>query len=101
MPNEVCTFSYFCCGAFKNLNQATYLEKYLKTNFTRFLVMLALSSINITKDKFQFVPMQDFTDNSDIIWQQPISEIGKQLYKKYNLTEEEKNFIENMIRPME
>lgn len=101
LPNEVCTFSYFCCGVFKNLNQATYLEKYLKTNFTRFLVMLALSSINITKDKFQFVPMQNFTDSSDIIWQQPISEIDKQLYKKYKFSQEEIDFIESMIRPME
>ncbi len=101
LPNEVCTFSYFCCGTFNNLNQATYLEKYLKTNFTRFLVMLALSSINITKDKFQFVPMQNFTDNSDIIWRQPITEIDKQLYRKYKLSQEEIDFIESMIRPME
>ena len=38
--------------------------------------------------------MQDFTDSSDIDWNSSISE---QLYKKYNLTNEEQKFIEKII----
>ena len=45
--------------------------------------------------------MQDFTANSDIDWSKSIPEIDQQLYKKYNLTEEEISFIESMIKPME
>lgn len=47
--------------------------------------------MNITKDNFQFVPIQDFSKP----W------TDQELYKKYNLTQEEINFIESMIRPME
>ena len=62
--------------------------------------MLAVSSINLSSDKFQFVPLQDFTEGSDIDWSKSIEEIDKQLYAKYNLTEEEISFIESMIKPM-
>ena len=47
-----------------------------------------------------FVPLQDFTGNSDIDWSKPIPDIDKQLYKKYNLNEEEIAFIEKIIKPM-
>lgn len=62
--------------------------------------MLAVSSINLSPDKFQFVPLQDFTEGSDIDWNKPIPDIDKQLYKKYNLSEDEIEFIEKMIKPM-
>ena len=44
--------------------------------------------------------MQDFTQNSDINWQTSISELDEQLYEKYNLTQDEINFIKNMIKPL-
>ena len=50
---------------------------------------------------YQYVPLQDFTNKSDIDWTKPISEIDKQLYKKYNFTAEEIEMIENKIKPME
>jgi hypothetical protein len=53
------------------------------------------------KDAFTFVPLQDFTKNSDIDWSKSISEIDQQLYKKYNLSEEEIKFIEEKVAPME
>ena len=46
-------------------------------------------------------PLQDFTENSDIDWSKSISEIDQQLYKKYNLTEEEIAFIETHVREMD
>ena len=42
----------------------------------------------------------DYTEDSDIDWNKPIPNIDKQLYKKYNLTKEEIEFIEKMIKPM-
>ena len=47
------------------------------------------------------VPLQDCTSSSDIDWSQPISNIDQQLYKKYNLTDEEIVYIESAIKPME
>ena len=47
------------------------------------------------------IPLQNFTDKSDIDWEQSATEIDNQLYKKYGLDENEIAFIESMIRPME
>ena len=46
------------------------------------------------------VPLQDFTENSDIDWTKSVEEIDQQLYAKYGLTQEEIDFIEKMIKPM-
>ena len=77
------------------------MKKYIATKFQRFLLLQALTSIHITKDSFIFVPLQDFTVNSDIDWSKSIADIDKQLYAKYGLSEEEIAFIEKMIKPME
>lgn len=90
-PNEVCTETYLCIGSFENETEANNLCDYMKTKFFRFLLLQALTSINISKDKFLFVPLQDFSK----LW------TDSELYEKYNLTDEEINFIESMIRPMD
>ena len=63
-----------------------------------------LGTLKVTQDNpretWLNVPLQDFTDNSDIDWSKSVAEIDQQLYKKYNLSEEEINFIETMIKPM-
>ena len=100
-PNEVCTETYLILKNFSYIKSAKNLCMYVKTKFFRFLLLQALTSINISKEKFCFVPQQDFTEKSDIDWSVPIPEIDKQLYKKYDLTQEEIGFIESMIKPME
>ena len=77
------------------------MELYVKTKFFRFLLLQALSSINISKDKFCFVPLQDFSSRSDIDWKGTPDDIDRQLYAKYGLDDAEIEFIESMIRPME
>lgn len=101
MPNEVCTETFLVLGAFDNLLESTNLCKYAKTKLFRFNLLQALTSIHITKDSFMFVPVQNFTESSDIDWSVPVAEIDKQLYAKYNLTQDEIAFIESMIKPME
>ena len=54
-----------------------------------------------TKEKWAKVPLQDFTENSDIDWSQSIAEIDKQLYAKYGLSDDEIAFIETKVRVME
>ena len=99
-PNSVCTESYLLLDVFDNEYQANNMKNYVKTNFFRFLLSTILLTQNISKDKFQFVPIQDFTENSDINWSKSIAEIDQQLYQKYQLTEEEIAFIEKMIKPI-
>jgi len=56
--------------------------------------------MNISRNNFRFVPLQDFTTESDIDWTNSVNEIDQQLYAKYHLTNEEIAFIESMIKPM-
>ncbi len=100
-PNQVFTATYLLLNYFSNEKDAKHFMSYMKTRFVRFLIYLTLSSMHITLKNFQFVPLQDFSSNSDIDWSKPIPEIDKQLYKKYGLTKEEIDFIESMVRPME
>ena len=60
-----------------------------------------MTSQDLGADKFQFVPLQDFTSSSDIDWTQSVADIDRQLYRKYGLSDEEVAFIEKMIKPME
>ncbi|KAA6337682.1 hypothetical protein EZS27_014254 [termite gut metagenome] len=90
-PNEICTETYIVVGAFDNEMVSKHLLDYLKTKFVRFLVSLLSFSQDITKERFSFVPVQDFNE----AWN------DKKLYKKYLLTEDEIAFIENKIRPMD
>ena len=90
-PNEVCTETYLVLDTFNTQNEAANMVSYVKTKFFRFMLLQSLTSINISKDKFQFVPLQDFSHP----W------TDEMLYKKYGLDDKEIAFIENMIRPME
>ncbi len=90
-PGSVCTFSYFIAGSFDNKEDAENCKKYLSTKFARFLLLQCLSSINIAKDKFAFVPIQNFNEE----WN------DERLYKKYGLSSKEIDLIESMIKPME
>ena len=99
-PNDVCTDSYLIVGASESKLVVENEYKYIQTRFLRFLLMLSVSSINLSSEKFQFVPLQDFTSNSDIDWSKSIPEIDQQLYTKYDLSEEEIFIIETMIKPM-
>ena len=55
----------------------------------------------ITPGKFKYVPLQDFTPSSDIDWSKSVHEIDLQLYDKYGLTAEERNFIETHVKEMD
>ena len=99
-PQEVSTDSYLVIGEFYSRIQANNLIQYLRTKFLRFLLLQSLVSMNISRNNFRFVPLQDFSDESDIDWGKSIKGIDEQLYAKYNLTNEEISFIESMIKPM-
>ena len=102
-PNSICTETFIYAGVNMNLdsNSANNLSKYLRTTFARFMHSIAKISQHGTAKTYRFVPLQDFTNNSDINWGLPISEVDKQLYKKYNLSDNEILYIESMIKPME
>ena len=101
-PSTICTETFLVIGAELSLNNISSknLSNYLRTTFTRFMHSLAKISQHGTSKTYKFVPLQNFNSDSDINWNVSTEEIDKQLYKKYKLTEEEIEFIERMIKPM-
>ena len=102
-PKSACTETYLVIGGNLKLTRdtANNLSKYLKTKFVRMLIMLAKANQNGTRKTYRFVPLQSFTSDLDIDWSQSIAEINQQLYRKYELSEEEIIFIEENIKEME
>ena len=100
-PGDGHTQTFMSIGCFKTFDEAENLFKYIKTKFARCL----LGSLKVTQhnppETWKYVPIQDFTPNSDIDWSKSIPEIDKQLYKKYDLSPEEMNFIETHVKEME
>ncbi len=100
-PGSVCTDSLLPFGPLNTQEEAKNLLTYMKTKFFRFCVGILKTSQNLYQVVYRFVPLQDFTSHSDIDWSKSVAEIDVQLYKKYQLTNEEITFIESMIKPME
>ena len=86
-----CTETYLVIGPFGNRNKCENVISYIRTKFFRFLVLQKKNTQNAAKGVYEFVPLQDFSKP----W------TDEELYKKYGLTDEEIQFIESMIRPME
>lgn len=95
------TQSFISVGAFETENEAVALLKYIKSKFARVMLGVLKVTQHNPASTWRFVPLQDFTEDSDIDWSKSIPEIDQQLYVKYNLTEEEIAFIESKIKPME
>ena len=86
-----CTETYLVFGPFADKKICENVISYIKTKFFRFLVLQKKNTQNAAKGVYEFVPLQDFSKP----W------TDEELYKKYNLSEDEIAFIESMIRPME
>ena len=95
----ICTETFLAIGPFSSKQQCQNVVKYAETKFFRIMVGIRKNK-NMTRDTYKFVPLQDFTSNSDIDWSVSIPEIDEQLYEKYVLSDDEIAFIEKMIKPM-
>lgn len=100
-PGEFSTPTFIGIGKYKSKEEAINASKYLMTKTVRALLSVLKITQDIVPAKFKYVPEQDFTPESDINWNTTIANIDKQLYKKYNLTDEEINFIETHVKEME
>ncbi len=90
-PGTICTETYIVVGTFKKKSEAENYISYYKCLLTRLLLRMSMSSVNVCKEMFQFVPVQDFSK----AW------TNEELYKKYKLSDSEIRFVESMIKPME
>ena len=100
-PGEFSTPTFIGIGILNSKKEAENVSKYLKTKFARGLLNVLKITQDIVPAKFKYVPTQDFTLSSDIDWSKSISDIDKQLYKKYKLTKAEIDFIESHVKEMD
>ena len=89
--NTICTETFLVIGPFDSKEEQQNCLEYTKTSFFKILLYFGRGTMQVSKDVFRFVPIQDFSHS----W------TDEMLYKKYGLDEKEIDFIESMIRPME
>lgn len=102
-PKSVCTETYLVVGANLDLDRksALNLSKYMRTKFFRFLHSLTKGGQDATSKTYKLIPIQNFTDESDIDWSMSDNEIDEQLFDKYKLNEKEREYIRASIKEMD
>lgn len=95
------TDTFLSIGKFADAQEASACLNYVKTKFARCLLGTLKATQHNPRDTWANVPLQNFTAISDIDWNQSIADIDKQLYRKYKLDEDEIDFIEEKIKPMD
>lgn len=99
-PNVVATETFLLIGPFDCEIEQRNCLKFTQTNFFKVLLFFGKGTMHVTQSVFCYIPLQNFTSSSDIDWSRTIAEIDQQLYDKYELTTEERTFIEKLIKPM-
>ena len=95
------TETFISVGEFDSLEEAEACLKYIKSKFLRTMLGILKITQDNTKAVWHYIPLQDFTVNSDIDWTQSVADIDRQLYQKYDLSPEEIAFIETHVREMD
>ena len=95
------TETFISVGEFNSLEEAEACLKYIKSKFLRTMLGVLKITQDNTKAVWHYIPLQDFTVNSDIDWTQSVADIDRQLYQKYGLSPEEITFIETHVREMD
>ena len=94
------TQSFISIGSLNTEYEAKALLKYIKTKFSRTMLGILKVTQDNKKSVWKYVPLQDFTQNSDIDWSKSVHEIDLQLYRKYGLDDKEIEFIETHVKEM-
>ena len=89
-PGEINSESYVTIGIFDTETEAANFSDYIRGKFARFLLRQAVSSVNINREVFKFVPLLDFSQH----WSDAA------LFERYGLSDSEVDYINSLIRDM-
>lgn len=89
-PGSLATATFLKIGDFGTEGEMNNCLSYIETKFFRALLLYDRHSIHISESSFVLIPLQDFSKP----W------TDEELYKKYELTQEEISYIEENIAPM-
>lgn len=92
------TYTFITIGSFESKAEAEACLKYVKSKFARAMLGVLKVTQHSPASAWKYVPLQDFTLESDIDWSRPMSEVDKQLYAKYGLDADEIAFIETQVK---
>lgn len=87
-PGAVCADTYLVIKTFEKKEDAVAFVDYIKSDFFRFMMLLAKNDQNLTRHCYRFVP--------DI----PVSEFGKE-YDYFGITDPERIFISQFIKSLD
>ena len=90
-PGEIHTESYLLLSVFDSAKEAENFAKYMALKLPRFLLKQTLTSMNITKNNFMFVPYLDYRQK----W------TDAELFDRYGLSDSQREWIESVMRPMD
>ncbi len=96
----ISTDTFIAIGMFKKKTEVEALDKYYRTKFFRALLGVYKVTQDNPKSAWKAIPIQNFSETSEINWEQPINSIDQQLYRKYGLSMDEINFIESHVKEM-
>lgn len=91
-PGECCTESFIVAGAFDTEEEVLNFKSYLFTKIVRFLLLQAVVSQDVLRNKYCFVPA---LEKYDIKYSDDI------LRKRWHITDEEWNYIDSRIHNYE
>lgn len=101
LPLDGSSDTFLNAGPFKSEIEAKNFAIYIKTKFFRALLGVKKVTQHCPPVVWELIPLQDFTEHSDIDWTKSVAEIDKQLYAKYGLDETEINFIKTHVKEMQ
>lgn len=99
-PGEGYTQTFIGIGSLPSKEEAMRALKYVKSKFARAMLHILKTTQDNSIETWKYVPIQDFSESSDIDWSRSVHEIDSQLYKKYGLSEKEIDFIESHVKEM-
>ena len=94
------TETFISIGKFETVSEAMAARKYVTTKFVRALLGGMKSTHHLTPETWKYVPQQDFSERSDIDWTLSVDAIDATLFRKYNLSSTEQDFIEKKVQAM-
>lgn len=89
--DSCCSETYIVIGPFKTDDERANCLKYIQTKFFHFMVGIVKNTQECRRNVYALVPLQEFSQT----W------TDQKLYEKYGLSDDEAQYIEDSVRPME
>lgn len=97
-PGSACNETYLVVGPFSTKEVCENVIKYMNTSLYKYLVSQIKKTQNAARGVYKYVPMQNFTNESDIQWSSSKESLDQILFNKYNLTKEEVEYILDYVK---